>query len=201
MSKNPPKETLAPQYFEDIYDAHDDPWNFATSDYEAEKYAATIAALPHRHYDSAFEIGCSIGVLTARLAPLCKRLLSVDVNEKAIAQARERCRRMPQVRFEKIYVPKEFPAEDFDLIIVSEVGYYLSAADWKKTQEKITGHLRPEGIVVLVHWTHFVHDYPQNGNDIHESFAKEAAGKFRHLHSNQTPDYRLDVWERKISAE
>ena len=74
MNDSNPKTSLAPEYFEDVYNANDDPWNFASSEYEAAKYAATLAALPREKYASAFEIGCSIGVLTEKLAARCENL-------------------------------------------------------------------------------------------------------------------------------
>ena len=196
MTDESEKKTLAPEYFEDVYNAKDDPWNFTTSDYEAAKYAATIDALPREHYESAFEIGCSIGVLTARLAEKCGSLLAVDVNEKALNQARERCLNLQNTRIEKMRLPDEFPDEYFDLIVVSEVGYYLSVEDWARARAKIIGHLKSGGTVILVHWTHFVADYPQTGDAVHDSFAKAVAGATKHLRAARTEDYRLDVWEK-----
>lgn len=196
MNDKPAKKSLAPEYFEDVYNAKDDPWNFTTSEYEANKYAATINALPLEHYESAFEIGCSIGVLTAHLAKKCGTLLAVDVNEKALEQARERCRNLSNVRLQKMRIPDEFPADDFDLIVVSEVGYYLSIEDWARAQKKITAHLKPRGNVILIHWTHFVADYPQTGDAVHDAFAQYAEGKLEHLKTTRTEDYRLDVWEK-----
>lgn len=196
MNENEAKNSLAPEYFEDVYNANEDPWNFAASEYEANKYAATIAALPNEKYDSAFEIGCSIGVLTAQLAERCRKLFAVDVNDKALNQARERCRNLSNVRFEKMQIPHEFPDENFDLIVVSEVGYYLNVEDWKRAQEKIISQLKSGGTVVLVHWTHFVADYPQTGGAVHDSFAGWSAGELKLLDSKQTGDYRLDVWEK-----
>ena len=130
------KQTLTEKYFEDVYAAKDDPWNFATSEYEAEKYAATLKSLPREIYKNVFEIGCSIGVLTEKLAARCEKLLAVDVSEKALAQAIERCRNLPQITFRKMSVPQEFPDEKFDLILISEVGYYLAPEDWKKAWKK-----------------------------------------------------------------
>lgn len=197
MSHEHVQKSLQPAYFDNIYQANDDPWNFSTSDYEAEKYAATLAALPHEKYDSAFEIGCSIGILTAKLALRCHTLLAVDVNEKALQQARARCRNLPQVKLDVMQIPRDFPAEKFDLIIVSEVGYYLSVNDWQQAQVKIINHLNPGGNVCLVHWIHFVADYPQTGNAVHNSFADWSKNKLQHLQTECTADYRLDVWEKR----
>jgi hypothetical protein len=41
-----PETSLPEQYFTDVYNASSDPWNFETSDYEYEKYSATVDALP-----------------------------------------------------------------------------------------------------------------------------------------------------------
>ncbi len=190
------RESLTPEYFDDVYNASDDPWNFTSSEYETAKYAATVAALPDKNYQSALEIGCSIGVLTETLAPLCQSLLAIDVNEKALNKARSRCAGLPNVRFQKMAIPDEFPDENFDLIIVSEVGYYLSAEDWKRASAQIISRLDLSGVVLMVHWTHFVADYPQTGDAVHDSFAELGAGKLKHLDAKRTDDYRLDVWRK-----
>ena len=108
MNENQP-HTLPPAYFDQVYQANRDPWNFETSPYEQAKYAATLAVLPRPHYPAAFEIGCSLGVLTAQLAPRCGHLLAVDVSEAALAQARTRCADLPQVALRLMRVPEEFP--------------------------------------------------------------------------------------------
>jgi len=64
---------------------------------ERAKYAATLAALPGQANERAFEMGWSIGVLTAQLARRCRCLLAVDVADAALARARERCASLPQV--------------------------------------------------------------------------------------------------------
>lgn len=189
-------ETLTPEYFDRVYAANDDPWNFQTSEYEAAKYEATLAALPRENYQNAFEIGCSIGVLTERLTAKCERLLAIDVSEKAIEQAKIRCRNLPNVRLQTMHFPEEVPDEKFDLILISEVGYYLSPPDWEKAMMKVFTQLTENGQVALAHWTPFVHDYPQTGDEVHESFTKFAGNKLRKLREIKADKYRLDVWEK-----
>ena len=60
-------------YFEQMYRDHPDPWEFESSLYEQRKYAVTVASLPRSRYRSAYEPGCSIGVLTELLATRCDR--------------------------------------------------------------------------------------------------------------------------------
>ncbi len=191
-------DSLPPDYFARVYADSDDPWGFASRPYEAEKYQATLATLPRDTYQSAFEIGCSIGVLTEQLAARCERLLSVDVAERALEQARARCQNLHHVRFAKMAVPESFPDERFDLILVSEVGYYWGWDDLAKAQQLIVEHLEPNGHVLLVHWTPYVEDYPLTGDQVHEAFLDAAASGIglRHLVGSRQESYRLDLFER-----
>jgi predicted TPR repeat methyltransferase len=188
-------QSLPPSYFENLYQENPDPWQFETSSYEAEKYKATIAALPQSRYRSAFEIGGSIGVLTERLAQQCDRLLSVDVSQTAQIKAIQRCQHLPQVCFQIMQVPQQFPEELFDLILVSEVGYYLSWQDLQTTQSHILAHLKPSGHLLLVHWT-LEQNYPLTGDDVHESFLSLSPRALRHLFGQREERYRLDLFER-----
>jgi SAM-dependent methyltransferase len=197
MNQNQPN-TLPPDYFDDVYRANEDPWQFASSPYEREKYAATLAALSRPHYERAFEIGGSIGVFTAQLAPRCGHLLSVDVSEAALTQARLRCANLPQVEIKKMQVPGEFPDGQFDLILVSEVGYYLSPPDLARAADQMLAGLTPGGQLLLVHWTPVVHDYPQTGDEVHEFFLAKTqpGGPLRHLLGERHDKYRLDLLEK-----
>ena len=191
--------SLPPEYFDQVYQANRDPWNFETSPYERAKYAATLAALPRPHYPEALEIGCSLGLLTAQLAPRCGHLLAVDVSEAALDQARARCAALPQVELRLLRVPEEFPGQQFDLMLVSEVGYYWSAADLARAAERIVAGLRPGGQLLLVHWTPPVHDYPLTGDDVHEHFLAQTTGTcpLRHLSGQRQEQYRLDLLEKR----
>ena len=195
--------SLPPSYFEAVYRAHDDPWDFAASPYEAGKYAVTLTVLPRERYSSALEIGCSIGVLTARLAERCERLLSLDVSEAALSQARKRCAALPQVSFERRYLPGEFPGGTYDLILVSEVGYYLALPDLLRLRERCVSQLAAGGHLLLVHWTPWVPEYPLTGDQVHASFAEEATapgGRLDHLANRREERYRLDLFARRDPA-
>ena len=191
-----PDQSLGTEYFESLYQTDPDPWGFETSTYEAVKYAATLAALPQPRYRNAFEIGGSIGVLTAQLAARCAALLSIDISPTAQAQAVQRCRHLPQVRFELMNVPQRYPDQTFDLVLLSEVGYYWCWEDLARSQQLIYDSLELGGTLILVHWTGEVPDYPLDGDTVHNAFAEFAHGRLRHCSAQRTERYRLDVYER-----
>ncbi|MHC5595923.1 MAG: class I SAM-dependent DNA methyltransferase [Nostoc sp.] len=188
--------SLPPSYFDQLYSENPDPWKFETSVYEANKYAATIAALPKERYRSAFEIGGSIGVLTEKLQERCDSLLSVDVSKLAQDRAKERCQHLANIKFQIMRVPEQYPDEMFDLALVSEVGYYWSWEDLKKSQQCILEHLEPGGHLLLVHWTLYARDYPLSGDEVHDSFLELTPNKLRHLKGQRDEEYRLDLFER-----
>ncbi len=191
------EQSLAADFFDTLYQADPDPWRFETSEYEAAKYADTLAALPKSRYRSAFEIGGSIGVLTERLAPRCDALLSVDIATLAQERAVQRCQHLPQVRFQLMNVPHEYPDNSFDLVLLSEVGYYWCRADLIKAQHRIYESLEPGGQLLLVHWLHDAPSYPLRGDDVHNAFQDFAAiAPLNSLYSQRMADYRLDLYER-----
>jgi cyclopropane fatty-acyl-phospholipid synthase-like methyltransferase len=183
-------ESLPPEYFEKLYAEDPDPWRFATSEYERAKYDATLAALPRQRFGNALEIGCSIGVLTHRLAARCDALLAVDVAEVALAEARMRCADLKQVTIARMRVPQEWPDGRFDLMLFSEVLYYLSADDLDATAARTRAALDDGGTVLLVHYT-LPTNYPASGDAAATRFI-EASGlvPIRQLREEQ---YRLDL--------
>lgn len=193
--------TLPDRYFDDVYAANDDPWNFQGSPYEAAKYARTLAALPRERYARALEVGCSIGVLTGLLARRVDALTAVDVSEAALQRARARNRDASNVTFERRRLPQDVPDGPFDLVMLSEVLYYLSPGDLEAALDVIVARTAPGGTVMLVHWTPHVHDYPQTGDAVHEAaLARVSRGELTHRHGERHGDdqegYRLDVFER-----
>jgi SAM-dependent methyltransferase len=188
-----PCESLAADYFERLYAADDDPWSFATSRYELDKYEDTVAALGPR-YGRALEIGCSVGVLTQRLAPRCGELLAVDVNERALSAARTRCAALPHVAFAACCVPDGFPEGRFDLVVLSEVAYYWSDADLALARDRIASSLEPGGDLLLVHFLPKVDDYVRDGDAVHRFFLADE--RFARVHGHRAVRYRLDLLRR-----
>ncbi len=193
-SDTPTTESLPPRYFERIYARHQDPWAFETSSYESEKYAATLAALPRNRYENAVEIGCSIGVLTSRLADRADHLLALDVSDRALERARERLTEEAHVDFACMQVPHQLPDDNFDLMVVSEVAYYWTQPDLEHAADELAARHLPGGHLALVHLTEFVPDYPQTGDAVHDYWTSRP--EWRTVHHSRHARYRIDILER-----
>ncbi len=193
MSRSP--SSLSPDYFAERYARNGDPWGFATSDYENAKYRATVEALPKPRYVAGLEIGCSIGVLTRALAARCDVLLALDVAEAALDQARARCADLPHVSFARGCAPADWPDGDFDLIVLSEVVYYLHPSDVGRLADRARHSLRFDGSIVMVHWTGET-DYPLSGDDAANLFIAQSVDFAAVVRQERTERYRLDVLTR-----
>jgi len=189
------EETLGPTYFDAVYASDPDPWKFASSVYERNKYASTLAALPKPRYARAIEIGCSIGVLTRELAVRCDRIVAVDVAQAPLIEARRRCAELPNVRFEQMFVPEQWPDGAFDLVLLSEVVYYLQPADVKRLALRVLQSLTRRGDVVLVHWTGET-DYPLTGDEAAGLFIDAIGDAAQVQRTDRHADFRLDVLTR-----
>ncbi len=185
-----------PAYFESAYADAADPWDLV-SDYEQRKYALTMASLPRQSYASAFEPGCSIGVLTGLLAQRCDRLVATD---GVAAPLREAARRAPSADLAVGTIPTDWPAGSFDLVVVSEVLYYLTADDRRLVLERTRESLTAGGHLLVVHWRHPFEEAECNGDVVHAEvggFAAEAG--WTRLVEHVETDFRLEVFESAAS--
>ena len=192
------KPTLPRDYFDELYQRDADPWNFATKEYEHRKYQTTLQHLPRARYENALELGCSIGVLTQMLAPRTACLLSVDAAQIAVDAARQRCANLTNVEVRRATLPDEFPDGQFDLILMSEVGYYFALPDLKRLSECVINALQAGGDLVLVHYLPDVPDYPLTGDEVHNFFLKLPG--LEHLSSLRAQRYRLNCLRHEAAT-
>lgn len=161
-------------YFEALYQGSPDPWGFEQRWYEERKRALTMAALPRRRFRSGFEPGCSLGLLSVELARRCDRLLVTDVAEQPLATAASRLAGEVNVRVRRWALGDPWPDESFDLVVLSEVLYYLAPAMVSEQAAAAAAALEPGGVLLAVHWRHPVADYPTGGDEVHARLAATA---------------------------
>lgn len=155
------------RYFAELYGAHDDPWGFETSWYEHRKYDLTLASLPRSRYRRGLEPGCANGALTQRLATRCDHLDAFDFVDEVVARARRRLQPLDHVTVHQAHFPEFWPAGTGDLLVWSEVGYYLTDTGLDVASAGLDRWLEPGGTVVAVHYTGPT-DYPRTADAVHD---------------------------------
>jgi len=187
--------TLPPRYFDDLYATSADPWGFTDRWYEERKRALTLAALPATSYRRGFEPGCSLGVLTAELARRCGSLVSTDVS--AVVLERSAARVPDNVELRRWALGDPPPEGTFDLVVLSEVGYYLDAPDLRDALDGLLSVLEDGGTLLACHWRHAVADYPQSGDAVHAAVG-DLPGLVP-LGGWRDEDVLVEVWEKGAS--
>ncbi|NHA66443.1 bifunctional PIG-L family deacetylase/class I SAM-dependent methyltransferase [Phycicoccus flavus] len=177
--------------FDAMYDDGPDPWGFRGSFYESRKRDLTAALLGRERYRRVLEIGCADGLLTRRLAGRADEVVAVDVSARALEQAR---RDAPaHVAWVRGRAPGAVPDGPFDLVVVSEVGYFLTPVELLATLRRVHAALAPEGEVVLVHWRHSTDEVPLDGPTVHAQ-AGAVLADLGHRVRHADADVLADVW-------
>lgn len=184
-----------PDSFEARYRADPDPWGFASNPYERAKYARTVGTLGDRRFSRALELGCANGELTALLAPRCDRLLAVDAAPSAVARAGARLRGARGVEVRRALLPEQLPREPWELVVASEVLYYLGGELLELLVAGLLADLRPGGLLLTVHWTGEAASHPLSADAVHERLLAEPA--LRSVTSDRHAGYRLDLLEAR----
>ena len=188
----------AETYFDALYSDNSDPWQYQTRWYEKRKRDMCLAVLPKAQYDNAIELGCGNGVFSALLAPRCHALLSVDCNEQAIQLAKQRLAESSHVRVLQGVIPDSLPTAKttFDLIVISEILYYLSPNDIDTVIVWIKQNLAIGGTLLCCHWRYVIDGFAMTGETVHQRLHQA----FNHsplTHQSQIidSDFLLDVWQ------
>jgi 2-polyprenyl-3-methyl-5-hydroxy-6-metoxy-1,4-benzoquinol methylase len=185
--------TPAAERFERLYHESPDPWDYHTSSYERQKYAATLAALPRSSHGLCLEVGCSIGVLTGHLAARCEHVVAIDFSLSALRLAREHLRGTGNVDLLRASFPDEAPPGSWDLVVCSEVLYYLQQPALDEAIGWIEAQLSYGASVLAVSWRGVGRDEPLTGDELHDRLARELA-RWHALDARQD-SYRLDRFD------
>jgi SAM-dependent methyltransferase len=191
MTNGAARDRASVEHFERLARESADPWDYATSAYEQAKYRTTLEYLPEQT-GRTLELGCSVGVFTAMLAPRTSHLVAVDFSPTALERAAERLAGVENVELLRRRLPEEMPVGPFETIVCAEVLYYWTADLVQEGVARIEAALAPGGTLLAVHWRHPDPRRELIGDDVH-AILDEATSLVLDA-SRTTPDYLLDRW-------
>ncbi len=198
MSQQTTPNTTSRVFFDRKYRRSPDPWNFAADPYEQSRYDAILRALGPRQYRRCFEPGCSIGVLTERLAGLCGRVEAMDIAPAAVDRARARCLHLENVHVRCGAFPEIAGDGVFDLIVLSEIGYYFAEEKLAALADALVRQLEMGGVLLAAHWLGCSPDHVLGGEQVH-AVLRQAQGlrhEHRERHGQGERGFLLDRWVR-----
>ena len=189
--------TPADLHFEHLHATRADPWNVENSWYERRKRRLLVATLPRDRYRSILELGCSTGVTTRALAKRADVLLAIDGSFSAVSAARDRTRFLSNTRVERMRLPLQWPEGHYDLVVVSELGYYLDSVDWQALCTCMLASLEPDGEVLACHWNGMAPDFLQSGERAHQLLA-EAVGHAADIRHHDD-EFVIELFRKKAA--
>jgi glycosyltransferase involved in cell wall biosynthesis/peptidoglycan/xylan/chitin deacetylase (PgdA/CDA1 family) len=147
-----------PDYWDRFF-ARPDPWDHSGI-YETTKRKYIARLIVAGESKRALELACAEGHFSDLLAERVETLVASDISEVALERAARRCTRHTNIRFRKHDLVRDPIAGEFDLIVCSEVLYYLGTIDrLRTTLDQLIRALTPDGILILVH-SNLVSDDP-----------------------------------------
>lgn len=203
-----PSRDLDRKVFWEILFYEEDPWNYG-SPYELEKYTRQLQMLPLTQPARALELACAEGYFTRQLAPRVGRLMAVDISNKAIERARLRCREHRNIDFAQLDLSTDPFPQDMDLIVCSEVLYYLrDEAELVSVADRMAQALRPGGYLLTAHAFVLKDDMSRTAFDWENPYGAQTIarviGEVPGLAldaSIQTELYRIDRFKRLSPGE
>jgi 16S rRNA A1518/A1519 N6-dimethyltransferase RsmA/KsgA/DIM1 with predicted DNA glycosylase/AP lyase activity len=181
------------------YASGGDPWRIGQGFYERRKRALVLDALPRERFESAFEPGCAEGELTVELAGRCRHLLAADYHADAVAATTRRVAGLPGCTVAQLLLPAQWPeAQRFDLVVISELGYYLSAPAWSELCRRLAAGLGPSATVLACHWRHDFAGRTLSTDELHAALDRTVQA--RRCTRIIDDDFLLDVWTTEANS-
>jgi peptidoglycan/xylan/chitin deacetylase (PgdA/CDA1 family)/2-polyprenyl-3-methyl-5-hydroxy-6-metoxy-1,4-benzoquinol methylase len=189
------------RHFDNVF-FREDPWNYR-SEYEQLKYSHTLEMIPQARFERALEVGCAEGLFTEQLAKRVAHLTAVDVSERALSRARQRLGGAANVAFERSNIANRIPPGPFDLIVCSEVLYYLkNRFVLRRVAKRFSQILADGGYLVMTHPNAVSDDRSSTGFDFNEFgaqfigrvFARRSGLEF--VRELRTSLYRVQVFRK-----
>lgn len=180
-------------YFEGLYRNSADPWGFGHEWYEQRKYDLTVAALPKSRYRRAVEPGCANGDLSLRLAARCDELISYDFVPAVVDRARRKLAGCAGAHVVNAEFPAWWPEGTGDLVVWSEVAYYLHPPAWDEAIGGLERWLEAGGTLLAVHYLGAT-DYPMSGEEV--AARLDAVDSLERIVDHREADFELAVWIR-----
>jgi hypothetical protein len=117
---------------------------------------------------------------------------ATDIAHVAVDRARHRCGNLANVHIKCAALPDEIPAGKFDLIVFSEIGYYLSELQLQSLINRLITHLDLGGTFLAAHWLGSSSDHLLSGDHVHQIIM--GAERLNPVHSERHENFRLDRW-------
>jgi len=108
-----------------------------------------------KRYNHCLDVGTGLGHYAEGAATFCGHITAIDLSERAVKRARERLAHLTNVEF-RVANLRSFAGEQFDLIILGDVLYYLGDVrfphEFKEVIKGVARLVAPGGRLLMVNY-------------------------------------------------
>jgi SAM-dependent methyltransferase len=140
-------------HFERLYARGPDAWGCDKESMHHERIRFIVDSIPARPIARALELGCAEGQMTELLAARAQSVVAIDFVEEAVHRARARCSGLAHVEFSVGDLRAGLPSGPFDLVLGSDVFYYLSPSELRAALRAIAGLVGERGALVAAEFS------------------------------------------------
>ena len=116
----------------------------------------------------------------------------------AVRTAERTCAPCGNVEFDVGTVPQQWPTGTFDLIVLSEIGYYVDREGVARLRDRALDSLDAGGTLVAVHWLGSSPDHVLHGDAVHDALDDPRLDHcVSHRDRSTTPGFRTDIWRTR----
>ena len=181
--------------FEALFQTDPDPWDYESSPFEAHKRKVLLNHIGLRSRGRVLELACANGVTTQALMMCALRTTALDASATAIAHAQTRLKDGDRLRLLRTNLPGGMPRELLDLIVVSEIVYYLRRDAYTRLAKEILTRIAPGGRVVVLHHHVSFPDATVRPEQAHRDFARLLEERLKLVRSSRYARYRVSVFD------
>ncbi|GHD18069.1 hypothetical protein GCM10016234_27970 [Tianweitania populi] len=199
-----PGSLPGPDHFARLYADDGDPWHVRSSAYERQKRESVVSLLSETRHETPFrqslEAGCGEGHLSGALlqAGLVQTAVGFD-RDPAIIQRARNFGWGEQAHFRTGSMPADMPDGSFDLVLLSEVLYFLDEGALTTLADNLTTRLEPDACIVVVSWLGST-GTPLDGRTASDFFRCALGRTFETLKVEETPDFRIELLQRRKAS-
>jgi SAM-dependent methyltransferase len=184
--------------FEEKFGTDPDPWNTWSAHYEAVKRDALAHMIGPGRYGRALELAAGNGSNTLMVASKALRLTVTEGTSAGAHLVEKAVRGRARVRVVRHDLAERLPGHAFDLIVISEVLYYLAPGPFLTLAREVERTLMPGGRLVLLHHGENFADRARPADTVHADFIA-AIGKVLSLQRDmRTRRWRAGAWGRTL---
>lgn len=186
-------------HFSRLYRDGRDFWGVRDRPYEVAKRAAAVAFLQGWRGQRGLELGCGEGFLAARLIEegTLGTVTGIDLDPGIIDRAWQTHAALSGAAFRQGRMPEDFPPEPFDLLVVSEMLYFLAEREIADLAARMTRAARPGALCLLVNYLGRT-ETPLDGDGAADFLRAVTADDWEPVRQARRPEgFRLDLLRRR----